>query len=213
MPSACRSAFVSHVAHFLSSTRRVGIDSRERGLDCVCQAKRHQWHDVRKPRPLAQSGVLSAPGSTLLQLPFASLLTVPITCSALLLFCHVPLCTTQCQHRRAFACLSMIEPHCLFMSRNPDPPRYKQLPGQVNVEESKCSVHPSSGALSCPSPAPPVPPPPPPTPLLFEAMGSIDVGTLENSLFEWNGTLYLLENIGVKSAKQSPRIGCSTASS
>ena len=32
----------------------------------------------------------------------------------------------------------------------------------------------------------------------YDVLGSIDVGTLENSIFSWHGALFLLENIGSK---------------
>jgi hypothetical protein len=80
---------------------------------------------------------------------------------------------------------------------------YARLPGHVNVDEAKCAAHPASMEHACPgtptpAPTPPTPPPPPPPPPAakpYAVDGTIDVGTLENSLFSWRGTMYLLENI------------------
>lgn len=66
---------------------------------------------------------------------------------------------------------------------------YVRLPGTQNVDESKCAHHPHSGIgpYACPER--------PATPKPYTVLGSYEVGTLENSLFSWHGTLYLLENI------------------
>jgi hypothetical protein len=61
------------------------------------------------------------------------------------------------------------------------------LPSGVDIVESGCSVHPRQMDFPC------NPPPPPPKP--YTVLGSIDVLTFENSLFYWNGTMYVLENI------------------
>ena len=69
---------------------------------------------------------------------------------------------------------------------------YVRVPGAVNVNEDACAVHPKTGMdHSC------APPPPPPGPSLYKRMGSIDVGTFENTIFYWARTdmLYLIENI------------------
>jgi len=68
---------------------------------------------------------------------------------------------------------------------------YVLVPVNVNVDESKCAQHPSGGGRSCPgSPTPkPAPPTPAPPPKPYEVAGTIDVGTLENSIFSWKGTL------------------------
>ena len=86
---------------------------------------------------------------------------------------------------------------------------YARLPGHVNVDEAKCTQHPKDSAHSCggrlvptraPSTTAPTPatraPTPSPPPYLYTVEGSIDVGTLENSVFQWKGKMYLLENFG-----------------
>ena len=67
---------------------------------------------------------------------------------------------------------------------------YARVPGAVNVNEDACTTHPRSGMNhAC------APPPPPPGPPLYARMGSIDVGTFENTIFYFAQTLYLVENI------------------
>lgn len=67
---------------------------------------------------------------------------------------------------------------------------WKPLGQKVNVDESKCTIHPKNAAGHC------GPPPPPPAPLPYEAVGALDVGTLETSIFMLNGTRYIQDNIG-----------------
>eukprot|EP00911_Craspedida_sp_UC1_P002548 UC1_evm1s1892 len=73
---------------------------------------------------------------------------------------------------------------------------YSRLNGYFNVDESKCAHHPKTQETSCGTNPPSPSPPPPSPPLLFEPLGSIDLGTFENSLFFWHGHMYVLENIG-----------------
>ena len=74
---------------------------------------------------------------------------------------------------------------------------WRALGKAVNIDEGKCSVHPKHTSGHCGS-APPQPPAPPvpPLPLPYEALGAIDVGTLETSIFMFNGTRYIQDNIG-----------------
>ena len=76
--------------------------------------------------------------------------------------------------------------------------RWTALSGHVNVDEGKCKVHPQGNGRSgqCShSPAPPAPPPAPPGNFSYRAVGSVDVGTGESSIFMFNNTRYLLDNI------------------
>ena len=86
----------------------------------------------------------------------------------------------------------------IFMPSNPSKTAWQPVPGHNNVNEKKCKNHPSGkNSGNCkyvPPPAPP-PPPMPPTPLPYKALGSIDVGTGESSIFLFKGTHYLLDNI------------------
>jgi hypothetical protein len=71
---------------------------------------------------------------------------------------------------------------------------------KVNVDEDKCATHPKGAKSSgtC-GPAPPPAPPQPPLPPLklpYEAIGAVDVATLETSIFMLNGTRYIQDNIG-----------------
>ena len=68
---------------------------------------------------------------------------------------------------------------------------WKPLGQKVNVDEAKCASHPKSGGGQCSAS-----PPPPAKPLPYEALGAVDVGTLESSIFMLNGTRYLQDNIG-----------------
>lgn len=86
-------------------------------------------------------------------------------------------------------------------AKTPGAASYTKLPGHVNINNAECAHHPKVGTASCagptPSPKSPTPAPPPtPPPHLYEVEGSIDVGTLENSMFYWKGVMYLLENLG-----------------
>ena len=47
-------------------------------------------------------------------------------------------------------------------------------------------------------------PVPAPTPRPYESIGSIDVGTLENTIFWWRNNTYVLENIGCGYGKLPP---------
>ena len=63
---------------------------------------------------------------------------------------------------------------------------YALLPG-VNVNETRCAVHPNTGQdHACASP---------PAPQLYEKVGAIEVDTFENTLVYWHGAMLLLENI------------------
>lgn len=77
--------------------------------------------------------------------------------------------------------------------------KYSQLPGHVNVDEAKCAGHPRDMEHTCPTgptqPPTPAPAPTPAPPKPYKVEGTIDVGTLENSIFSWKGSLYLLENV------------------
>ena len=66
---------------------------------------------------------------------------------------------------------------------------WKALHEHMNVDESKCASHPRDGTSTgdCSSPPPPSYP--------YEALGSVDVGTGESSIFMFNSTRYLLDNI------------------
>lgn len=78
------------------------------------------------------------------------------------------------------------------LNDNPPPTNgYHALPHGVNVDEEKCTKHPSPWTLSCD-----VPPPPPAPPQHYTTLGSLDVFTMENTPFYWQGKMYLLENIG-----------------
>ncbi len=73
---------------------------------------------------------------------------------------------------------------------------YTQLPLGVNINEDACTQHPDSGMEHpCGPPPPPPPPPSPPSPPHYTVMGSVDVGTYENTIFYWKGVMYNLENI------------------
>ena len=73
---------------------------------------------------------------------------------------------------------------------------YAQMPGHVNVDEGACTQHPRLSDRACPPASPtPAPPTPPPAPKPYQVDGTIEVGTLENTIFSWHGTLYILENI------------------
>jgi len=62
---------------------------------------------------------------------------------------------------------------------------YMPLEGHVNIDESRCSQHPTTRAAQCV-----------PEPYKYTVQGSIDVDTLENTLFMWKDTMYVLENLG-----------------
>jgi hypothetical protein len=63
---------------------------------------------------------------------------------------------------------------------------------KVNIDEARCATHPKAAGGSCGPPPPPVPP----RELPYEALGAVDVGTLETSIFMLNGTRYIQDNIG-----------------
>ncbi len=87
---------------------------------------------------------------------------------------------------------------------------FTPLGKKVNVDEAKCAVHPTTTQGHCqssPSPAPSPPhghPVPAPTPRPYESIGSIDVGTLENTIFWWGNKTYVLENIGCNYSELLP---------
>ena len=66
---------------------------------------------------------------------------------------------------------------------------WRPLGQQVNVDEAKCASHPTGPITgTCDSvPAEPLP---------YEALGAIDVGTYETSIFLFNNTRYIQDNIG-----------------
>lgn len=68
---------------------------------------------------------------------------------------------------------------------------WKPLGQKVNVDEAKCATHPRVTSGRCDA-SPSVPP----RPLPYEALGTVDVGTLETSIFMLNGTRYIQDNIG-----------------
>ena len=84
---------------------------------------------------------------------------------------------------------------CLAITPNNDWTLYSRngsvfslIPGNHNIDESKCSTHPNTGMQhSCAAPPPPAP--------LYTKVGAIDVGTYENTVFFWQDTLLNLENI------------------
>eukprot|EP00662_Eupelagonemidae_sp_cell21_P052985 gene52985-16176_t len=55
------------------------------------------------------------------------------------------------------------------------------LPGTRNVDESACRSHPTVMEHRCAAPPPPAPA------RSYDVLGSIDVGTLETSIFLWDG--------------------------
>ena len=69
---------------------------------------------------------------------------------------------------------------------------WQPLGKRANIDEAKCAVHPKRGGGYCGG----GPPPPPPRALPYEALGAVDVGTLETSIFMLNGTRYIQDNIG-----------------
>ena len=89
--------------------------------------------------------------------------------------------------------------------------KWAPLPGEINVDEAMCPTHPQDGGLHvCASPGPPPPPhthpvPPPVPGRPYEQVGSIDVGTLENTIFWWANATYVLENIGCGYADHAGR--------
>jgi hypothetical protein len=68
---------------------------------------------------------------------------------------------------------------------------FSQLPGTINVNETACAQHARTGMTHTCTPSPP----PPPSPPLYKRVGSIDVGTFENTLFYWEGRILNVENI------------------
>lgn len=95
----------------------------------------------------------------------------------------------------------------IYVPTDPTKRAFKPLEKKVNVDEAKCAVHPKSAQGHCqssPSPSPPhAHPVPAPTPRPYESIGSIDVGTLENTIFWWHNNTYVLENIGCHYSESS----------
>ena len=91
----------------------------------------------------------------------------------------------------------------IYVPLDPTKHAFKPLGKKVNVDEAKCDVHPTTtGEGRCQSSPSPVPSPPhghpvpAPSPRPYDSIGSIDVGTLENTIFWWRNRTYVLENIG-----------------
>jgi hypothetical protein len=73
----------------------------------------------------------------------------------------------------------------IYVPTTPNKTDWKPLNERVNVDEDKCPTHPKGGAGS--GSCAPAPPPTPAVPLPYEAVGSVDVGTGESSIFMFNG--------------------------
>lgn len=85
---------------------------------------------------------------------------------------------------------------------------FKPLGKKVNVDEAKCAEHPKTTQGHCQS-SPSRPPThghpvPAPSPRPYDSIGSIDVGTLENTIFWWRNKTYVLENIGCNYSELLP---------